>query len=192
MSIEAAIGFWKRVAEDPALQEKVNPRGGAVPAVDAEVSGHQLQQLSTIAGECGFEADGDEFATVEAVLRFWEAVAVDPRLQDRIRPSETLSSVDDAAGLVASVANDAGFRFSPQELIAATESLAGTGWMTSVERDDEVEPFSLAGTTGTTYLQPTSSTLQTSPFVSSFNLATSGQLSTSFRRVGPGLAAEYM
>jgi predicted ribosomally synthesized peptide with nif11-like leader len=179
MSLENVISFWQKVQQDKSLQSRVHPQAGKVPKMSADLKPEALQELARISKEAGYDATPQEFVAAESVMRFWETVSKDKSLQAALKTAQAATEAEATASVV-KVADGAGYHFTPNELTTVTTALQGTGWMSTAGELSDEQLKSVAGGL-TSY-----STL------TSYNLALTGALQTSFRRIGPGSVAEYM
>ena len=176
MSLENVIAFWQKVTEDKTLQEKIDPRNGQVPRLHASVKPNELDRLSSIAKEAGYDCSAEELAASEAVMRFWQDVGRNQQLQGRLKPAQSIASEEKAAAEIARIASESGYRFSGEQLNKVTGLLQNTGWMGEKQLSDK----QLDSVTGGGYS-------------TSLNLALNGSLTTSIRPlIGPGGVCEYM
>ena len=121
MSIQAVVGFWQAVQKDPALQRRIDPRSGFVPALHAGDPTSELEGLSRVAREAGFDCSAEELRAAEAVIRFWGLVAERKDLQQQLMPAGTMERPA-AVSLIFSVAKQAGFKFTMEQLDTVTKA----------------------------------------------------------------------
>lgn len=146
MSTEQVIAFWQRVQNDEQLQRRVHPSGGQVPKLHAGTQPAELGGLCRIAEDIGFTCTAEEFAAVEAVMRFWSQVHKDEQLQERLKTAEAMESHDQALAEVARIAGEAGFHFNAEQLDAVTRAhMEATGQLTSEGELSEEQLEQLAG-----------------------------------------------
>jgi len=181
MSYESVIGFWQKVSQDKTLQDQIAPKAGKVPFLDGSNKPNELTELSKIAKAAGFDASPEELAATEAVIRFWSEVTKDLKLQEKLKPAQSIDAADRAASEIARIAGEAGFRFTGPQVNTITALLQNT----AVMGEREISDKQLDSVVGGAF----------SPYSASFNTAISGQFTSLLRKVpmiGPGGVAQYM
>jgi hypothetical protein len=181
MSYEGVIGFWQKVSEDKTLQDKIAPKAGKVPLLDGSNKPEELKELSNIAKSAGFDASAEELAATEAVMRFWGQVTKDMKLQERLKPAQSIQSVDRASAEIARIAGEVGYSFTGPQVNTITALLQNTGVMGEREMSDKQLDSVVGGSLNAYSL--------------SYDAAISGKFMTSLRKVpmiGPGGVSQYM
>ena len=170
MSLENVVKFWQEVEGDQQLQQ-------AVQSLGKQSKDDRPGEMAKLANEKGFSVAADELLAADAVFSFWEKVKTDEALQEKLKPSQEMSSAEDSLAAVLEVAKGAGFNFSKEQLaeITAVQAKAGASQESNVS-DEELE--SVVGGLSLS-------------FSSSLKIARRGMLSPK-SRFGPGMVAEYM
>lgn len=129
MSYQNVLVFWLKTSEDKSLQQKIAAQGGKVADLHGSVTADELQALSTIAKDAGYECSPEELAATVAVVRFWEEVAKDKQLQEKLKPAQFIDRIDQAAAEIARVAGAAGYKFTGPQVNIITGLLQNSGYM---------------------------------------------------------------
>ena len=167
MSIANVVSFWQRVQADESLQAKVAPGGSAgVPKLQKDTTAKQLTGLVTVCREAGFQCTAEELSAAEHVLRFWQEVSQDTKLQAELEKAKYLPEAE-ATKEIVRLAEARGFRFSADELNAVSPAVIAAGKI-GEPSDRQLEALS-----------------------SSLSLAYKGGWAPDFR-LGPGSIARYM
>ena len=170
MSLENVVKFWQEVEDDQQLQQSLQSLGN-------QGKDDRPAEMAKLANEKGFSVTGDELLAADAVFSFWEQVKNDEALQEKLKPSQELSSAEDSLAAVLEVAQGAGFSFSKDQLAEITSAQAKAGASQEADVSDE----ELESVVGGLSLS----------FSSSLNIARRGMLSPK-SRFGPGMVASYM
>jgi len=177
MSLEAVVSFWQKVQSDERMQAQINPAAGAVPRLHGGVGAGALERLTEIARKAGFECSAEEFASVEAVIRFWDEVRENVKLQRVLSELED-QPMDKASGAIVALARSAGYNFSEYDLRAVT--------VAQLEAP-------IAGAKPKSRGKGVAAAVKGTGFDKSLRAALNGGWTAAHRfRLGPGAVSEYM
>src|SRR5688572_25615388 len=127
MSIANVVAFWQKVQSDKALQAQIAPGGSAgVPKLGKSITPGQLTGLVKVAREAGFACTAEELSAAEHVIRFWQEVSQDKKLQTELEKAKSLSE-SEASKEIVRIAGSRGFKFSADELNAVSPAVMAAG-----------------------------------------------------------------
>ncbi len=113
MSFEKVVSFWQKVQNEKPLQDKVK-------AVEQQSKANRPAEVVKLGQQAGLTFTPDELLQIDSVMNFWQKVARDPALQQKLKKAQGTEPATAAAAEVTKIAGENGFSFTPAALHAAS------------------------------------------------------------------------